>query len=143
MHNLINLIKTTTCFKGTGSCIDLLLTNQKYTFEIRLSDHHLLIFLMLKTYFQKNESKRLVDKGYTSFSKDSFLTDLSNSIENSQCYEAFETETVEVLDKYAPRKAKLLKGNHKPRVSKKLRKEIIKRSQLKSIASKTDKDIGL
>ena len=22
LHNLINLIKTTTCFKGTGSCID-------------------------------------------------------------------------------------------------------------------------
>ena len=23
LYNLINLIKTTTCFKGTGSCIDL------------------------------------------------------------------------------------------------------------------------
>ena len=29
LYNLINLIKTTTCFKGTESCIDLLLTNQK------------------------------------------------------------------------------------------------------------------
>ena len=59
-HNLINLIKTTTFFKGTGSCIDLLLTNQKYlfkntsAFETGLSDHHLLIYLMLKISFQKN-----------------------------------------------------------------------------------------
>ena len=44
---------------------------------------------MLKTSFQKNERKRLIDKDYISFSKDSFLTDLSNSIENSQSYEAF------------------------------------------------------
>ena len=75
--------------------------------------------------------------------KDSFLTDLSNSIENSQCYEAFEIKTVEVLDKHAPRKTKLRRGNHKPHVSKKLRKEIMKRSQLKSIANKTGKDIDL
>ena len=53
---------------------------------------------------------------------DSFLTDLSNSIENSQCYETFETKTAEVLDKHAPRKTKLLRGNHKLHVFKKLRK---------------------
>ena len=79
----------------------------------------------------------------TSFSKDSFLTDLSNSIENSQCHEAFETKIVEILDKHAPRKIKLLKGKHKPHISKKLRKEIIKRTQLKSIANKTGKDMDL
>ena len=97
-----------TCFKGTGSCIDLLLTNQKYSFkntnafETGLGDHHLLIYLMPKTYFQKNEQKRLTDRDYTSFSKDSLLTDLSNSIENSQSYEAFEIKTIEVLSKHAP-----------------------------------------
>ena len=74
---------------------------------------------MLKTYFQKSEPKRLVYRDYTSFSKDSFLTDLSNSIENSQCYEAFETKTAEVVDKHTPRKTKLLRGNHNPHVSKK------------------------
>ena len=35
LHNLINLIKTTTCFKGTGSCIDLLLKKQKCSFKNR------------------------------------------------------------------------------------------------------------
>ena len=98
---------------------------------------------MLKTFFQKDEPKRLIYRDYTSFSKDSLLTDLSNSIENFQCYEALETKTVEVLDKHAPRKTKFLRGNHKPRVSKKLKKEIMKRSQLKSFANKTSKDIDL
>ena len=28
-HNLSNLIKPSTCFKGSGSCIDLILKNQK------------------------------------------------------------------------------------------------------------------
>ena len=98
---------------------------------------------MLKTSFQKDEPKRLIYRDYTFFSKDSLLTDLSNSIENSQCYEALETKTVEVLDKHASRKTKFLRGNHKPCVSKKLRKEIMKRSQLKSFANKTSKDIDL
>ena len=47
------------------------------------------------------------------------------------------------LDKYAAQKTKLLRGNHKPQVPKKVRKEIMKRSQLKSIAKKTGKDIDL
>ena len=32
--NVFNIIKTnTTCFKGKGSCIDLILTNRKYCFK--------------------------------------------------------------------------------------------------------------
>ena len=49
-HDLINLIKNNTCFKGEGSCIDLTLTNRKNlfknsaSFETGLSDHHHLIY---------------------------------------------------------------------------------------------------
>ena len=74
LYKLINLIKTTTCFKGAGSCIDLLPANQKYSFEnangfgTSRSDHHLLIYPMLKTSFQKNELERLIYRDYTSFS---------------------------------------------------------------------------
>ena len=48
-HYLINLIKSNTCFKGERSCIDLTLTNRKFSFknytffETDLSDHHLFI----------------------------------------------------------------------------------------------------
>ena len=31
--NLFNIIKSTTCFKGNGTCIDLILTNRKYCFK--------------------------------------------------------------------------------------------------------------
>ena len=78
---------------------------------------------MLKTYFQTNEQKGFVYRDYTSFSKNSFLTDLSNSIENSQCSEAFKAKIFEVLDKHAPRETKLLRGNYKSHVSKKLKKK--------------------
>ena len=94
---------------------------------------------MLKTSFGKNEPKRLVFWGYTSFLKDSILTNLSNSNENFQCYEAFETKTVEVLDRHALRKTKLLRGTHEAHVSKKLRKDVLKRSQVTRIANKTGK----
>ena len=48
-NNLYNLIKSNTCFKGKGSCIDFFLTNKKYSFkfsgpyEIGISDHHHMI----------------------------------------------------------------------------------------------------
>ena len=149
LYNLINLIKTITCLNGTGSYIDLLLANLKYyfkntnAFETGLRDHHLLTYSMLKTSFQKNELKRMIYRDYTSFSKKSFLNNLSDSTENCQSYEAFQTKTVEVLGKHAPRKTKSLRGNRKLHHSNKLRKEIMKRSQLKSIANKTRKDIDL
>ena len=74
---------------------------------------------------------------YTSFSEESFLTDLLNSIKNILYYEAFENKPV-------PRKTKLLRGNHKHYISKKkLRKEIKKRSQLKGTANNTGKDTDL
>ena len=59
--NLFNIIKSSTCFKGNGTCIDLILTNRKYcfkhssTFKTGLGDHHHLIYSMLKTTFKKEE----------------------------------------------------------------------------------------
>ena len=65
-NNLVNLVKTNTCFKGSGSCIDLILTNRKYSFknttsyETGLSDHHNMILTMFKTTFQQKEPKCLI-----------------------------------------------------------------------------------
>ena len=138
--NLINLIKTITFCNRTLS-IDLLRTNQKYSlknanaFGTSRSNHHVLIYSMLKTSFKKNEWKRLVYRDYTFFSQDSFSTNQSNSNENYQCYETFETKKIKPLDKHAPRKTNLVRGNHKPHVSKKPRKDMMKISQLKSIAN--------
>ena len=60
-QNFVSLIKNETCFKWTGSCIDLILTNRKYSFkntssyESGLSDHHHLIYSVVKTTFKCEE----------------------------------------------------------------------------------------
>ena len=65
-HNLFNLIKSNICFKVRGSCIVLILTNRKFcfknssAFETGLSDHHHLIYSLLKTNFKKEDSKRII-----------------------------------------------------------------------------------
>ena len=60
IYDLQNLVKDKTCFKSVqGTCIDLILTNKSLclqntgTFEIGLSDCHLLIYTMLKSKFVK------------------------------------------------------------------------------------------
>ena len=51
---------------------------------------------------------------------------------------------METLNKDAPKKTKVFRGNHKPYINKTLRKAIMKRSQLKNKANKTKdpKDIS-
>ena len=64
-NSFTNLIKTNTYFKGAGSCIDLILTNRKYSFQYTrsyqtgLNDHHHMIYAMLKPTFINNEPKLL------------------------------------------------------------------------------------
>ena len=47
-NNLSNLVKSNTCFKGKGSCIDLSLTNRRDSFRFSESydtitcDHHMI-----------------------------------------------------------------------------------------------------
>lgn len=66
-NSFTNLIKTYTCFKGAGSCIDLVRTNGKYSFQYTRSDepglgdqHQAKPFCtMLKTTFVSTEPKLL------------------------------------------------------------------------------------
>ena len=144
-ENLTHLINENTCFKGAGSYIDLILTNSKYSFqysssvETGLSDHHHLTFSMMKTKLALEEAKRLVYRNFKSFNSDYFEEDLSSKLDlNNKDEAVFEDNFVNVLNKHAPKKTKILKGNHKPHVSNKtLRLAIMKRSRLKNKASKT------
>ena len=100
---------------------------------------------MLKTTFKKEDSKRLIYRDYKNFNNEYFQNDLKNGL--SKCpknYESFENVFVTVLDRHAPRKTKILRGNQKPHVDKNLRKAIMKRSELKSKANRTKrpKDIS-
>ena len=81
-QNFVSLIKNKTYFKGTGSCIDLKLTNKKYSFkntssyETGHSDHHYLIYSVMKTTFQCEEPKKIICRNYSSFSQKDFRSDL-------------------------------------------------------------------
>ena len=64
-NNFYNLIKSNTCFKCKGSCIDRFLTNRKYSFkfsgsyETGISDHQHMIYTMLKSCFNNTKPKLL------------------------------------------------------------------------------------
>ena len=87
-NNLVNLVKTNTCFKGSGSCIDLILTNRKYSFknttlyETGFSDHHHMILTIPKTTFQQKERKCLVYRNYKNFIIDNFKNDLQEALQS-------------------------------------------------------------
>ena len=83
-QNFVSLIKSKTCFKGAGSCIDLILTNRKYSFkntsscETGLSDHYHLIYSVMRTIFKCEESKKLIYRNYSSFSQSELLLNIGD-----------------------------------------------------------------
>ena len=120
---LYNLINVDMCFKDKRACIDLILSNRKYsfkntntntntfkntnTFEPGLSDHHHMIYTMLKSTFEKAEPIKLTYRDYKNFSFDRFKADLENALKicpNS--YDSFEQCFSSKLNEYAPKKTK-------------------------------------
>ena len=149
-YNYYNLIKNNTCFKGDGSCIDLILTNREYcfkntsSFETGISGHHHLIYSILKTTFEKEESKKVTYRNYKQFQWETFEKDLTSSLRNCNGeYENYEQNFIKALNTHAPKKVKILRGNHKPHYYKNLRKVIMKRSRLKNKAKITKGPIDI
>ena len=145
-NSLTNLIKTNTCFKGKSSCIDLILTNRKFSFkftsayEAGVSDHHHMVYTTLKSGFQNTEPKFLNYRDFKSLSPQAFEEDLSEAlIDCGDSYDKFENIFTSQLNKHAPVKRKWVRGNHKPHINKGLRKAIMKRSRLKNKTNQTKK----
>ena len=146
-NNLYNLIKKPTCFKSIkGTCIDLILTNKKFdfkfsdTYETGLSDCHTLIHTMFKSSYYKLKPKRIVYRNYKNFNNELFVTEVTNILsqpKNTNTYENLELCLLSTLNRYAPVKQKIIRGNNKPFISKDIRKEIFKRSKLKNKFNKT------
>ena len=117
-NNLTNLFKTNSCFNGKGLSINLILTKRKYSFkytssyETGLSDHHHMVYTMLKSSFINIEPKLLNYGDYKNFSFGNFKEDLSAAllICRNSCDE-FESAFITALDKHASKKKKWLRGN--------------------------------
>ena len=127
-YRIYNLIKKPTCFKSTkGICIDLILTNRKFsfqfsdTYETGLSDCHTLIHTMFKSSFYKLKPKKIFYRNYKMFNKEAFLTEVSYTLSKAKSvynYDNFEMCLMSILNKHAPQKQKIIRGNDKPFMSK-------------------------
>ena len=86
VNGLMNLFKGNTCFKGHDSYIDVILTKMRFSFkhsssyETGISDHHHLIYLMLKSNFCNSEPKLLNGSvsDYKKFSFENLKTNLDD-----------------------------------------------------------------
>ena len=85
--NLYNLIHNPTCYKTeNGRCIDLILTNKKHSFlksrsfETGYSDHHHLIYTMLKCTYTKVPPKKIRYRKYKNFSEEQFQIELDANL---------------------------------------------------------------
>ena len=83
---------------------------------------------ILKTIFQKEESKILIYRDFKKFTFIDFQSELINELNSRNSYEycTFEKSFVEVLNKHAPKKRKIVRGNQKPHVNKTLHFGIMK-----------------
>ena len=148
IHNymLYNHVKFKTCWKSKkGTCIDLILSNQKYshihtnTIDTGLSDCHHMIYTILKSTFIKSQPSIVTYRSFKNFEKNSFLDELrcllnqSVPTDTSEFYSLFEF----VIDKHAPIIKKVIRGNNKPHLTKCLRKAIMYRSFLRNKYNKT------
>ena len=92
-HDLYSMIKTATCFKSKkGRCIDLCLTNKKYsfintqTFETGFSDFHEMTYTMFKSTFVKLSPKVITYRSYKNCDKNKFHKELVGYIYIKRVY---------------------------------------------------------
>ena len=137
-------------FKGDGgSCIDLLITNLKFSFmmtnsfETGLSDHYHMIFTILKTKFEKFEPKKLIYRNFKQYDGEQFKLDICNGMPSVRTHADIENNFVSILDKHAPKKIKVLRGNQKLHFNGNLRKQIMIRSRLKNKANKSKNPVDI
>ena len=90
--------------------------NRRYSFNHTSStetdDHHHLISSMMKTTFEKEQSKILIYRDYKSFNFNSFKSELLSIFHhNNVSFTSFDNNFENVLIKQATKKPKVFRGN--------------------------------
>ena len=144
MYNLQNLIDEPTCYISTNnpSFIDLMLTNRKNSFHNNmtigsgLSDCHKMTISLLKTFFEKRDPTTILYRCFKHFIEQNYKNYLCYSLQNFTkaviSYDDFRNIFMKIVDKHAPVKQKVLRGNNAPFMNRILSKEFMKRSKLKN-----------
>ena len=99
-------MKQNTCFKVNGGlCIDLLITNSKFSFmkakqfETGLSDHHYMIHAILKTKFENFEPKKSIHHNFKEYDNYQSKLVIFKSMSAMRTQAAFENNFVSIIDK--------------------------------------------
>ena len=144
VYNLHNLVKGPTCFKNplNPSCIDLMLTNRPSSFkntlivETGLSDHHKMTVSVLRLFVPKQSPVCINYRDYKKFNAVNFSAELDMKLNNltpvNIKYELFQSTFIELLDKHAPLKKKIIRANNTPFMNRTLSKAIMTRSRLRN-----------
>ena len=91
-------------------------------------DHHRLIYSILKSTFEKEEPKQVIYRNYKHFQRQHFENGFEPTLNNCNGnFDVYEKAFTSALNSQAPKKVKVLRGNHKPHLNKKLQKAIMER----------------
>ena len=153
-YNLFSLIKETTNCKNpqNSSCIDLILTNNPYSFqsscviETGLSDFRKMTVTVMKLSYETLKPIIINYRDYKNFCNDKFRQILLEKVAaenvNANCsgFEKFLQICINTLDVFAPCKKKYARGNNMPFINKSLTKAHVKRSRLRNLNLKNKTD---
>ena len=146
-YSLKSLIRQPTCYKKSQSnptCIDLILTNAPQKFqstcvlETGLSDFHLMTVTVMGKIFKKLKPRTINYRSYKHFSNQAYRESLLHEhskkvfVNNDGGLQRFCDININILNRHAPRKRKLARGNQMPFITKELSKAIMKRSRLRN-----------
>ena len=97
-----------------------------------------MVLSVFKLYFSKAKAKEISYRNFRDFKEHNFKWNLQNrlSAESVEEYAPFEKIFLDVLNKHAHLKKKVVCANHAPYITKTLRKAIMKRSHLEKVCSK-------
>ena len=101
-----------------------------------LSEFHKLVLSVFKLHFSEGKAKEISYRNFWDFKEDNFNPNLQNRLfaESVEEYVPFEKGfLVDVLNKHASLKKKVVRANHAPYITKILRKTIMKRSYLEKV----------
>ena len=145
INGLSNLVKETTCFKGTPSLIDLIITNNPQRFkgtvvaDTGLSDFHCLLCTATKQQVSKLKSNTFQYRTYKHFNEELFLQDLTyipyhvteifDDVNDS--YWLWYELTMQVINQHAPNKTRTVTGHRVPYMNGELRRAINVKNMLK------------
>ena len=148
VFGLSNLVTAKTCFtKNSSTSIDVIPTNRVRSFQKTsvfdtcLSDYHGLVVTILKSPIPCLKPKVIEYRNYQNFDPLKFLADVRrtnfDALEDpNDCYDDLTNSFRTVVEKPAPLKTKLARGNSAPFMTRELKKAIYTRTRLKNRLNK-------